>query len=94
MSIIACSSNQSGDHPIEYIFHPRSIAIVGISADLPKLWIKRLYLESLIKSKYPGQVYLVNPKGGEMDGLPIYRSVRDIPGPVDHVVISVPAVHR
>ncbi len=80
-------------HPLEYIFHPRSIAIVGISADLPKLWIKRLYLESLIKNKYPGQVYLVNPKGGEMDGLPIYRSMKDIPGPVDHVVISVPAVH-
>jgi acyl-CoA synthetase (NDP forming) len=80
-------------HPIEYIFHPRSIAIVGISADPPKLWIKRLYLESLIKNKYPGQIYLVNPKGGEMDGFPIYRSVRDIPGPVDHVVISVPAAH-
>ena len=93
MSIIACSSDQSGDHQIEYIFHPRSIAIVGISADLPKLWIKRLYLESLIKNKYPGRLYLVNPKGGEMDGLPIYRSVRDIPGPVDHVVISVPAAH-
>jgi acyl-CoA synthetase (NDP forming) len=80
-------------HPLEYIFHPRSIAVVGISADPPKLWIKRLYLESLLKNKYAGQIYLVNPKGGEMDGLPMYRSVKDIPGPVDHVVISVPAVH-
>ena len=79
--------------PLEYMFHPRSIAIVGISADLPKLWIKRLYLESLITNKYPGRIYLVNPRGGEMDGLPIYRGVKDIPGPVDHVVISVPAAH-
>jgi acyl-CoA synthetase (NDP forming) len=93
VSIIADPGNRSSDHPLEYIFHPRSIAIVGISADLPKLWIKRVYLESLIKNGYPGQVYLVNPKGGEMDGLPIYRSLKDIPGPVDHAVISVPAAY-
>ncbi len=78
---------------LEYMFHPRSIAVVGISADPPKLWIKRLYLESLIKNRFPGPVHLVNPRGGEMDGLPLYRSLKDIPGPVDHVVISVPAVH-
>jgi acetate---CoA ligase (ADP-forming) len=93
VSITACPNGQPGVHPIEYIFHPRSIAIVGISADPPKLWIKRLYLESLLKNEYPGRVYLVNPKGGEMDGLPVYRRVKDIPGPVDHVVISVPAAH-
>lgn len=79
--------------PLEYVFHPRSIAVVGISADPPKMWIKRLYLESLVKSRFPGRLYLVNPKGGEMDGLPLYRTLRDVPGPVDHVIISVPAVH-
>ena len=30
-------------------------------------------------------------KGGEVMGLPVYRSLRDIPGPVDHVVSCVPA---
>ena len=83
----------SSVHPLEYMFHPRSIAVVGISADAPKLWIKRLYLESLVKHRFPGQVYLVNPKGGEMDGMPLYRSLKDVPGPVDHVVLAVPAVH-
>ncbi len=80
-------------HPLDYIFHPRSIAVVGISADPPKLWMRRLYLESLVQNRFPGQLYLVNPRGGEMDGLPLYRSLKDIPGPVDHVVMSVPAVH-
>ncbi|MBM4463614.1 MAG: acyl-CoA synthetase [Chloroflexi bacterium] len=80
-------------HPLDYTFHPRSIAVVGISADPPKTWIRRLYLDSFLQNKYPGQIYLVNPKGGEMAGLPIYRSVKDIPGQVDHVVISVPAHH-
>lgn len=83
----------SSIHPLEHMFHPRSIAVVGISADAPKVWIKRLYLESLVKHRFPGQVYLVNPRGGEMDGMPLYRGLKEIPGPVDHVVLSVPAVH-
>lgn len=93
MTDSAYYSGQSTPHPLEFMFHPRSIAVVGISADLPKMWIKRLYLDSLLTNKYPGEIYLVNPKGGEMEGLPIYRSLRDVPGPVDHAVISVPAVH-
>lgn len=78
-------------HPLEYIFHPRSIAVVGISADLPKTWIRKLYLDSLQEGGYKGEIYLVNPKGGKMLGLPIYKSLLDLPGPVDHVVFSVPA---
>ncbi len=83
----------SSSHPLEYIFHPRSIAVVGISEDLPKLWIRRLYLDSLVQSKFPGQLYLVNPRGGEMAGFPIYRTLTEVPGPVDHVVVSIPAIH-
>ena len=93
MNTAARPGGKRNPHPLDYIFHPRSVAVVGISADLPKMWIKRLYLDSLLQSGYPGQIYLVNPKGGEMAGFPIYRSLKDIPGPVDHVVISVPALH-
>jgi acyl-CoA synthetase (NDP forming) len=73
------------------MFHPSSIAIVGISEDLPKLWIRRLYFDSLLQTKFPGQIYLVNPKGGELAGFPMYRTLTDVPGPVDHVVVSIPA---
>lgn len=91
MNTAALPDSPRKPHPLEYMFHPRSVAVVGISADLPKIWIRRLYLDSLLEGGYPGQIYLVNPKGGEMAGLPIYRSLKEIPGPVDHVVISVPA---
>lgn len=93
MSESTYQSRHQSLHPLEFMFHPRSIAVVGISADLPKMWIKRLYLDSLISNKYQGKIYLVNPRGGEMEGLPIYRSLHDVPGPVDHAVISVPAIH-
>ena len=85
------NTKPSMSHPLDYIFHPRSIAIVGISEDLPKLWIRRIYFDSLVQSGFPGQIYLVNPKGGEMAGFPIYRTLSEIPGPVDHVVVSIPA---
>jgi PAS domain S-box-containing protein len=78
-------------HPLDYMFHPQSIAVVGISADLPKFWMRQLYFDALIRSGYPGRIYLVNPKGGELEGRPIYRTLTEVPGPVDHVVVSIPA---
>jgi succinyl-CoA synthetase alpha subunit len=83
--------SRPASHPLEYIFHPRSIAVVGISADLPKFWMRQLYFDALLRSGYPGQIYLVNPKGGELAGYPIYRSLTEVPGQVDHVVASIPA---
>ena len=83
----------SAAHPLEHMFHPRSIAVVGISADLSKLWIRRLYLDSLMEGGFPGRIYLVNPRGGEMAGHPIYRSLSEVPGQVDHVIVSIPARH-
>jgi succinyl-CoA synthetase alpha subunit len=81
----------SGPHPLDYMFRPRSIAVVGISADLPKFWMRWLYFDALLKSGYPGQIYLVNPRGGELEGLPVYRTLTEIPGQVDHVVVAIPA---
>ena len=78
-------------HPLDYMFHPRSIAVVGISADLPKFWMRQIYFDALLRSGYPGQIYLVNPKGGELEGYPIYRTLTEVPGQVDHVVASIPA---
>lgn len=33
----------------------------------------------------------MNPKGGEIGGLKVYPSIKDIPGPVDYAIASVPA---
>ncbi len=83
--------NQPALHPLDYMFHPRSIAVVGISADLAKFWMKELYFDALIRSGYPGNIYLVNPRGGELEGRPICRTLTEVPGAVDHVVASIPA---
>ena len=38
-----------------------------------------------------GTIYAMNPKGTEVSGLPAYKSIKDIPGPVDFVICCIPA---
>jgi acyl-CoA synthetase (NDP forming) len=40
---------------------------------------------------FEGGLYPVNPRHQEILGLKCYPSLRDIPGPVDHVIFSIPA---
>jgi acyl-CoA synthetase (NDP forming) len=74
---------------IEAIFHPRSIAVVGASAnpDTPGYD----YVVSLQKFGYRGRIYPVNPRVGEILGLPAFPSLRDVPGEVDYVISCIPA---
>lgn len=75
---------------LETIFHPRSVAVVGVSKN--RLGFASVGLGFLLAIKELGHeaVYPVNPKYDEIEGLRCYASVRDIEGPVDHVVSSVP----
>ncbi len=74
---------------IALLFTPRSIAFVGASSQLGK-WGQMLTANTL-GGGYQGEVYLVNPRGGTMLGRPVYRRVAQIPGPVDLVVVTIPA---
>ncbi len=78
------------DKSLEFLFHPRSLALVGISISNPEHWT-RTFLDSLVESKFEGPLYLVNPKGGEFEGLKVYPSLQDIPGPVDYAIGLVSA---
>jgi len=70
-------------------FHPKGVVIVGASADPAKLgWSTA---RNMLRSGYPGAIAFVNPKGGELFGRPIYRTVADVPDPVDLAVLIVPA---
>lgn len=69
--------------------HPEAIAIVGASADPTTIGGRPLvYLQ---KHGYPGQLYPVNPKYAEVQGIPAFKNVTDIPGPVDVAIVAVGA---
>jgi acyl-CoA synthetase (NDP forming) len=76
---------------LDAIFHPRSVAIAGVSTQQPGFaGVGMGFLISLMELGFPA-VYPVNPKYEEIEGLKCYASVLDIEGPVDHVISSVPA---
>ncbi|MBM4462606.1 MAG: hypothetical protein FJ012_04595 [Chloroflexi bacterium] len=73
---------------LELIFYPRSIAVVGASRDEEAIGSQ--WLKGLISCGFEGGLYPVNPKGGEVFGLKIYRNLGSIPGPVDLVITCIP----
>ncbi len=72
-------------HDLDFLFHPNSIALVGITT--AKTWHWTLtFLEGLLEIGFDRPLYLVNPKGGEIKGHKIYASLRDVPGNIDYVI--------
>ncbi len=74
---------------LDAFFQPRSIAVIGASADASSISGRPLRL--LRQHGYQGAVYPVNPRHAELEGLRSYPRIRDLPGPVDLAVVAVPA---
>jgi len=72
---------------LDALFHPHSIAIVGLPRGMKT---GRLFLMALKDQGYPGPIYPVHPEAREIDGLRAYPSISAIPGPVDLAIILVP----
>ena len=74
---------------IKYLFEPRSVAVVGASSSAGKLG--HTVVSNLVSSGYRGKIYPVNPSGGEILKLPVYRDISSISGEIDLAVIVIPA---
>ena len=70
------------------LFAPASVAVVGASNNPRKWgnWLARGAVDG--ESRRPA--YLVNRRGGEILGRPAYRSLAELPEPVELVVVAVP----
>ncbi|MER6690175.1 bifunctional acetate--CoA ligase family protein/GNAT family N-acetyltransferase [Streptomyces minutiscleroticus] len=73
------------------LLRPGSVAVVG--AGRAPGGVGRSVLANLREGGFTGRLYAVNraADGTEVDGVPVHRSVRDIPEPVDLAVVAVPA---
>jgi len=74
---------------LKEFFHPESIAIIGASEDLTSISGKPL--KNLMQNNFNGQIYPVNPRYDEIEGLKCYDSILEIPGKVDIALIAVSA---
>ncbi|MBF0452791.1 MAG: acetate--CoA ligase family protein [Candidatus Magnetomorum sp.] len=89
----AATTYSSPIQPVDLgpLFYPKSIVFVGASHRIGK-W-GHMLLTNTQSGGYKGDIYLVNAKGGEISGVPVYPSVETLPGPVELAVVTIPAQH-
>lgn len=78
-----------GRRDLRPLFDPRSVAVVGASADTSK-WGGDIAVR-LVRSATDRPVYLVNRKGGDLHGRRAYLSLRELPEVPELVVLAMPA---
>lgn len=88
MPDIASSSVGPG---IDALLRPRSIALVGASADTARYSGRPLRF--LVKHGYPGALYPVNPRYDRIGDHPCFPDVAAVPDPVDLAIIMLSALH-
>ena len=74
---------------VHRMLHPRSVAVIGASADLGK--INGRPLKHLMDKSYAGRILPVNPKYREIAGLACYPDIASLPEAADLAVVAVPA---
>ena len=71
------------------LFAPRSIAVVGASANERSQGYE--FVKGLVDIGFPGPIYPVNSNLSELLGLKAYARLEEIPEPVDYIISAVPA---
>jgi acetyltransferase len=77
------------DKFMEKFFEPRSVAVIGASATPHKAGND--VIRNILANGYSGRLYLVNPRGGEILGQSVYKSISELPEGIDLAVIILPA---
>jgi len=76
-------------HYLQRIFEPQSVAVVGASERERSVGAQ--VLRNLRENGFNGEIYPVNPKHKQVQGLKAYATISDIDHPIDLVVIAIPA---
>jgi acetyltransferase len=74
---------------LKYLFNPEAVAVIGASCDTKK--VGYAVVNNLVKYKYTGKVYPINPTTPEVLGLKAYPSLSAVGEKIDLAVICVPA---
>ena len=75
--------------PLSKLLDPKSVAVIGASDDPKRIGGRPL--QYLLKGTFVGQVYAVNAKRNTVQGIQAYKTILDVPGSVDAVIVAVPA---
>jgi acetyltransferase len=73
---------------LDALFKPRAIAVIGASSKEQS--IGHTVVKNLKIFGFTGPIYPINPTTPEILGLKAYKSLADVPGPVDSAQIAIP----
>jgi len=79
----------AGDQSLRRLLTPASVAVIG--AGRRTGGIGHEVLANLVEGGFIGELFAVNPLAKAIEGITSYPSIGVVPGPVDLVVIAVPA---
>ncbi len=74
---------------LERFFAPRSVAVVGASSTAGRPG--RVVIENMRANGYGGEICPVNPRGGRLMGLKVYKSIDELPDGIDLAIVILPA---
>lgn len=85
----SCAMKSGERKSLGGIFNPRHVAVIGATPNPEKIGYQ--ILNNTIRGGYAGQIIPIHPKETEILGYKTYKSVLDVPGPIDLAVIAIPA---
>ena len=88
-STVPAVGELSGPSVLDALLRPRSVAMIGASRNPSALGGRPLGF--MARYGFAGKVYPVDGRGGEVQGVPAYASIMDVPGPVDLALVMVRA---
>jgi len=78
---------------LDAFFNPRSVAVIGATKGKGKAGA--IIFENFVKNKkrevFKGELYPINPKEAELSGFKCYKTLSEVPGDVDLIVVIVPS---
>jgi acetyltransferase len=86
---IQMSQRATKKHGLDAMFNPDSVAVIGATERAGT--VGRTVLYNLLNPAFHGKVYPVNPQRSEILGTKAYKSIREVPGPIDLAILATPA---
>ena len=77
--------------PLDRLFRPRSVALIGASTDPGKISGRPLHF--LVKHGFTGDIWPVNPNAESIEGLPCFPDIESLPGGPDVALVLVGPAH-
>ncbi|TFF88893.1 MAG: CoA-binding protein [Promethearchaeota archaeon] len=74
---------------LEKLFKPKTMAVVGISKKNPLSPGRIIFIKNVFEMEV--HTYGIHPEGGEVEGVKLYKHLKDLPEIPDLLVIAIPA---